>query len=345
MNIEKVTITDKLRLNITERRKDKGLSSYALSEITGHSKFWLQNIESGKTKMIKKADLISIYKNLMDDCCYDDLIDYIESLLNQQVGSHPKQWYELINISDDFSEEYNHTMLISKLHDYLCKDIYDLLAQKIYDMPVNQAQAALTSIQSFYNSVYTNPELTLALINIPIYGVNPLSVEENELAMNDILAMGAKYNDLVVKNNSIEMIKNWHERDKQQVIQNKKAIQEVCKTFNNLLSLIASMSNAPEPPVRSILDTFYTSVVFPINNICPGALSNEFLSEGYIDTGSDFVNLISACNDWFYDHEEEYDLQFVNKRINSETYSAALRFLKTVQKVPERIQTAENDLQ
>ena len=44
MATEKITITDNLRLNIIERRKNLGISSYELSEKigNGHSKFWLQ---------------------------------------------------------------------------------------------------------------------------------------------------------------------------------------------------------------------------------------------------------------------------------------------------------------
>ena len=63
---EKITITDRLRCDIIERKKSYGLSSYELSERTGngHSKFWLQNIESGKTKKISKQDLLSsVYDN------------------------------------------------------------------------------------------------------------------------------------------------------------------------------------------------------------------------------------------------------------------------------------------
>ena len=56
MSTEKIVITTNLRLDIIERRKEKGISSYDLSEQVGngHSKFWLQNIESGKTKKSKR---------------------------------------------------------------------------------------------------------------------------------------------------------------------------------------------------------------------------------------------------------------------------------------------------
>ena len=75
MATEKIAITDKLRNDIIERRKQEALSSYELSEKSGHSKFWLQNIESGKTKKISKSDLLSIYKILLYTDDSEDVID------------------------------------------------------------------------------------------------------------------------------------------------------------------------------------------------------------------------------------------------------------------------------
>ena len=50
MATEKITITDQLRNNIIEERKDFHYTASELSEESGHSKYWLANIESGKTK-------------------------------------------------------------------------------------------------------------------------------------------------------------------------------------------------------------------------------------------------------------------------------------------------------
>ena len=63
MAIDKIEITDRLRNHIIEIRKERGLSSYKLSEESGHSKFWLQNIESGKTKKINKKQRTSHREN------------------------------------------------------------------------------------------------------------------------------------------------------------------------------------------------------------------------------------------------------------------------------------------
>lgn len=98
MSTEKIVITTNLRLDIIERRKEKGISSYDLSEQVGngHSKFWLQNIESGKTKKIKKDDLLSIYMILEGSDDPNEVLPIIEHLLNQSLGDSVRPWYELI---------------------------------------------------------------------------------------------------------------------------------------------------------------------------------------------------------------------------------------------------------
>lgn len=73
---------------------------------------------------------------------------------------------------------------------------------------------ALTALENFYFSLYKNPDLAFTLINIPVYGVKELDETQHNTALNDLLAMSAKYNDLVIKNKSMETIKSWHERDK-----------------------------------------------------------------------------------------------------------------------------------
>ena len=100
MTTEKITITDKLRYDIIERRKSLGFSSYDLSERTGngHSKFWLQNIESGKTKKISKQDLLALYMTMEDTDDEDYVTLQIEGILNQNISDSSKEWYELINI-------------------------------------------------------------------------------------------------------------------------------------------------------------------------------------------------------------------------------------------------------
>ena len=79
MIAEKITISTKLRLDIIERRKDIGMSSYELSEQVGngHSKFWLQNIENGKTKKIAKDDLIKIYMIITKSDDHENAIFHI----------------------------------------------------------------------------------------------------------------------------------------------------------------------------------------------------------------------------------------------------------------------------
>lgn len=166
MSTEKIVITTNLRLDIIERRKEKGISSYDLSEQVGngHSKFWLQNIESGKTKKIKKDDLLSIYMILEGSNDPNEVLPIIEQLLNQSLGDSVRPWYELIIPDSDYSELYEEEDLMDALDVLLEEYFVPQISDRIFAMPVNQKQAALTALRHFYYSVYRNPDLAFALI-------------------------------------------------------------------------------------------------------------------------------------------------------------------------------------
>ena len=129
MATEKITITDQLRNNIIEERKEIEYTASDLSEESGHSKYWLANIESGKTKKIRKEDLISIYKILLDDDDEENILDYVERIINQPIAGKIKNWYELIDIEDQYEDMMDFLYLESELDDLL-KDIRNRITQQ-----------------------------------------------------------------------------------------------------------------------------------------------------------------------------------------------------------------------
>ena len=145
MATEKITITDQLRNNIIEERKEIEYTASDLSEESGHSKYWLANIESGKTKKISKEDLISIYKILLDDDDEENILDYVERIINQPIAGKIKNWYELIDIEDQYEDMLDFLYLESELDDLL-KDIRNRITQQF-----NWANTCL-----LYTSVFMN---------------------------------------------------------------------------------------------------------------------------------------------------------------------------------------------
>lgn len=327
MATNKIAITDRLRGNIIEIRKERGLSSYELSEKSGHSKFWLQNIESKKTQKISEDDLIAIYKILYDTDDDDEASYYIEKILNQQIGAKKKEWFDLINISDDFSEEYDMMTILNKMHSILSKDICEELMNAVYNMSINSAQAALTAVQSLSYSIYKNVDLALALINIPVYGVDSMNEQEHQTAINDLLSMGAKYTDLVEKNNSIEIIRQWKERDKQKAEENIRTLTSALNNYKTFLTAIAKLKNASSPSLFKILNQFNTYVSFAIERVCPGTLGRDI--NYHVNDGKGFATLIEECYDWFSDNESIYKLPNIESFIDSDTYTEARKYLQS----------------
>ena len=158
MATEKITITDQLRNNIIEERKDFHYTASELSEESGHSKYWLANIESGKTKKISKEDLISIYKTLFPHNDEENILDHIERIINQPLSSKLKKWYELIDIENQYENMLNPLDRVSELKS-LCKDIFERLYKEFSVSDAHQQQAILTCLLHFQRSFIINPEL------------------------------------------------------------------------------------------------------------------------------------------------------------------------------------------
>lgn len=336
MATDKITITDRLRFDIIEKRKSRGISSYELSERVGngHSKFWLQNIESGKTKKITKTDLISLYMAMDgEDADEDNTTLEIESILNQSISNEYKQWYELINISEDFAENYDDDDLMDILDEFLEDKLIDEIRNNIFGMSVNQKQAALTALQNFYYSLYKNPDLAFALINIPVYGVKELDIEQHNTALNDLLAISAKYNDLVIKNNSLETIKTWHERDKYYEEINKQTIQTAFLNFKNILLEILEASKENNPNLYEIVRKFIMDVTFMIERGQPNATKHYLNSFHGINSGKDFIKHIEECYKWFRGFDTQYGIQNLYSTITTELLQSVYDYLNTVDEI------------
>lgn len=338
MATEKITVTDRLRLDIIESRKNKGISSYELSECTGngHSKFWLQNIESGKTKKITKEDLISLYMAIYEDEDEESITWQIEQILNQPVGDSCKQWYELANISENFAEIYDEDELMDALDELLDEKLIPEIRNTIFGMSTNQKQAALTAVQNLYYSLYKNPELAYALINIPIYGVKEMDISEHNIAMNDLLAISAKYNDLVIKNNSLVTIKIWNERDKYYENLNKQTIQTAFGNFKNILLEILETSKMDDPDLHKLVYKFNRDVTFMIERGQPN-VTKHYLKSFSIHDGKGFIKHIEECYTWFRGFDTEYGIQNLYSIITKELLDSVYAYLNTVGEIKPRL--------
>lgn len=331
MATDKIVITDKLRYDIIERRKEKGISCYELSERTGngHSKFWLQNIENGKTKKISQKDLISLYMAMDEDIDEEDAINEIECVLNQSIGASDKQWYELINISENYADIYDDEELMDELKKLLEDKIIDNISNAIFNMSTHQKQAALTALQNFYYSLYKNPDLAFALINIPIYGVNDMDKEEHNIALNDIMAINAKYYDLVLKNNSLETIKRKKELNDYFDKISRQTIQTAFINFEKMLSQIIEASKTENPNLKELVNKFVTDVTFLIERGQPNAIKCH-LQFFLIRDGKGFAEHIEDCYNWFARFKSTYGIKDIYQIIPEKLLKSVCEYLNGV---------------
>lgn len=343
MATEKIAITDRLRSDIIECRKAKGISSYDLSERVGngHSKFWLQNIESGKTKKITKDDLISIYMILEDTDDPDEVIYDIERILNQPIGDNTRHWYDLIDISKDYAEIYNDEELMDILDKFLEDEIIPKIRNRIFGMSVNQKQAALTALQHLNYSFYKNSDLAFALIAIPVYGVKNLDKTDNTNAMNDLLSLYAKFNDLVIKNNSMDTIRHWQEMDQKMHKEDVRIINTALENFkiflNDFYNTISSPNlNIQELDLHGLVKQFHKYITFSIEDGQPNVLKH-YLKSFRIHTGTEFATHIEDCIKWFMGFQYEYSLPFIFDVIDKEKLQKIYDFLNNYGEIREKL--------
>ena len=337
MSTEKIVITTNLRLDIIERRKEKGISSYDLSEQVGngHSKFWLQNIESGKTKKIKKDDLLSIYMILEGSNDPNEVLPIIEQLLNQSLGDSVRPWYELIIPDSDYSELYEEEDLMDALDVLLEEYFVPQISDRIFAMPVNQKQAALTALRHFYYSVYRNPDLAFALIGIPIYGVNEKDQKEHINSMNDILSLYSKYNNMSIKNNSMQAIKEQQEFQKEMQEVFAEWIHEAFSNFEEIIPELSKAIKSGDHDLCALSRKFVQNVTFKIEQGQPN-VTKHYLKSFQIFTGKDFAVHIRECVNWFVGFHEQYKLPLVYSIFSPETLNSIYEYLNNYGKIKFR---------
>ena len=327
MATEKITITDQLRNNIT---------ASDLSEESGHSKYWLANIESGKTKKISKEDLISIYKILLDDDDEENILDYVERIINQPIAGKIKNWYELIDIEDQYEDMLDFLYLESELDDLL-KDIRNRITQQFNWANTHHQQAILTSLLHFQRSIVVNPELAFSTLYLPTYCTSIMHPEEFNSVLSDLLQLAAKFNDLVVKNNSLETVAVYLDEEKKQIERNKKTGKIALDNLKSILGVISNLKDMQDPNLESLRNLFYSSVVYLINEIQPHTLGDGIPYLPEINTGRAFSHLITICYYWLSDRQEELALPNVEKYIPKDLYNSAKEVLENVSKINDPV--------
>ncbi len=188
-----------------------------------------------------------------------------------------------------------------------CLIYRDFFTGSIFGMSTNQKQAALTSLQHLYYSLYKNSDLAYALLGIPVYGVEEFNENEHTTALNDLLALYAKFNDLSIKNKSIDTIRDMKEQDEYFDGLSKQWIHEALENFKKIISKLENAINEENPDIFTLMRDFTTDVSFLIERGQPNVLKH-YLKSWQMYTGKDFATHIKDCVNWFVGFGNEYDL-------------------------------------
>lgn len=322
----KIEISERLRKNIILMRKNKFLSSYELSSQSGHSKYWLPNIESGKTKKIKKSDLISIYKILCNTDDENEITEYIESILNQQFGSDEKNWYDLIKISDMYKDSFDETDLENASEDLL-NEFNSAFRNSFDEMSVQQKQAVLTSLLNICYSLRKNPSLTYTLMNVPVYGVDATDKAEFNFSLKELLTLSSKYQDLADKNN-VQDSAHWYNFNQQLDAIFQKSIHLAYNNFIDYFEELETSLQSKDADLYELSGRLTTDICFVIERGQPNALKLH-LQHFRIYDGQDFAMCIKECYNFFVGFEDRYELPSIYDHISYDRLESVCNILNT----------------
>ena len=133
--------------------------------------------------------------------------------------------------------------------------------------------------------------------------------EEFNSVLSDLLQLAAKFNDLVVKNNSLETVAVYLDEEKKQIERNKKTGKIALDNLKSILGVISNLKDMQDP--------------------------NLYLPE--INTGRAFSHLITICYYWLSDRQEELALPNVEKYIPKDLYNSAKEVLENVSKINDPV--------
>ena len=247
-----------------------------------------------------------------------------------------KNWYELIDIEDQYEDMMDFLYLESELDDLL-KDIQNRITKQFNWANTHHQQAILTSLLHFQRSIVVNPELAFSTLYLPTYCTSIMHPEEFNSVLSDLLQLAAKFNDLVVKNNSLETVAVYLDEEKKQIERNKKTGKIALDNFKSILGVVANLKGMPDPDLESLRNLFYSSVVFLINEIQPNTVGDGIPYLPQIDTGKAFSHLVTICYYWLSDRQEELALPNVEKYIPKDLYNSAKEVLENVSKINDPV--------
>ena len=333
MATEKITISEQLRNHIIERRKEYEYTAAELSEKSGHSKYWLSNIESGKTKKISKKDLVSIYKVLLEYDNEDEILAYLEKIINQPISNKNEHWYNLISIENQYEELMDLSDLNNELNKLLI-DIQNRIKKEFNDSYVHGQQAILTSLLHLQRSLIANPELAFTLLYVPVYCTLSVHPDEYKMVLGQLLLLASKFDDLLIKNDDIlPCIEELLNEEKEQLKRDKNTANSALTNFKTILGLINSFKSVLDPQLDNVLNLYYLSVIDFINKIKSGIISINFPAQSQIQTGKDFKELIEMSFQWFQEYQTTLSLPDIPKYIPHKLYRSATNMLEHINEI------------
>lgn len=179
------------------KRKALNCTASALSTQIGKSKFWLSNIESGKSKTVSECDIIKLFSILLNNTDEDFIKDYIGIFTKYSTSLNSKNWIHAIPLPDQIQElnsdedfEHEFSFLIETLNDSYC----DMM-----NLPIDQRRLFLAGLTNLNTNILLNINLTSLLMCIPLCRKDSLTTAESTSLNEELANLYITFESLALK--------------------------------------------------------------------------------------------------------------------------------------------------
>lgn len=250
---DKIILADYILEDLVDRRKDMGLSAYALSEKLEKSKFWISNFENKKVKYIAREDLKTIYSFFFNDSNFD-VNQYLDKLQQKNDAQLKGSWLKTGNVlpkyidtntEDDILDIYEDLIDEFKDESAACYE-YSLQSQKIF----------VSALSELCTSLQNDPDLTTLMMSIPLSVTQLLSPEERYALKKDLLRLYQKcttlFDEKIVEKQHTEELDALQKQNLQFI--GNTLLMKV-QEFNSIQSMDDSYAEYNIQFLRNILET------------------------------------------------------------------------------------------
>jgi len=180
----RVPLTDKLVCHIQDIRTGNVIGAAKLTEMIGKPPGYISALENRRIKSISAPLLIKIFRVLHENLSDEEIVEKIESIINA-----PK--VEDASVGDnvtvtDYEKKEKYTLGDDYDNPYLIENLLSTLSVPFNAYYKKEPKDTVYTVATLLTSMQFDIVLMMKLLNLPIFLLKPLVIEERQIFLDDI---------------------------------------------------------------------------------------------------------------------------------------------------------------